>query len=200
MSENNETNEQEVTAKEETAAQAAPQESQASPAETAAPQEAPAAAEQAETASSDKPKAAPKPTTAAPKIAKGGKDAKMYTGRRKTSISRVKLTKGEGEFVVNRKPVDKFFSKESDVSKALQPLKLLGIEKDYNILATVKGGGTTGQAEAIRMGLSRSLKEMSDEFHKKLREAGFLTRDSRMVERKKYGLHKARRASQFSKR
>ncbi len=168
-------------------------------AEAAVASDTEASSENADAAKTEKPKAAPQAAKKKAASEKKGNE-KLHTGRRKKSISRVKITKGQGSITVNKKPVEQFFSKSSDVNKVIQPLKLLGIEKEYDVLATVKGGGTTGQAEAIRMGLARSLKEFNEEFHKKLREAGYLTRDSRMVERKKYGLHKARRATQFSKR
>jgi len=150
-----------------------------------------------------KPKATIKPK-AKPVAQASGEDQKkvreLFTGRRKVSISRAKLLKGSGKITVNKKPIEEYFSKKGDVYKVFQPLILVGVGKDFDVFANVKGGGSTGQAEAVRLSISRALKEMDIEYHKKLREAGMLTRDSRMVERKKYGLHKARRASQFSKR
>ena len=160
-------------------------------------QEAAPVAEAAPAQEGAAPEAAAKP---APQKASKASGAKLYTGRRKLSISRVKLIQGSGKVFVNKKPVDQFFSKKGDINKVLQPLNLLGVEAQFDVHANVKGGGTSGQAEAVRLGISRGLKLLDDAYHKKLREAGFLTRDSRMVERKKYGLHKARRATQFSKR
>jgi small subunit ribosomal protein S9 len=124
----------------------------------------------------------------------------MFTGRRKESVSRAKLVKGKGEVTINGKPLNEYFKRSVDQYKVRQPLVLLGLEKEFDIFANVYGGGTTGQSEAIRLSVSRSLDKMSPDHHKKLKEYSLLTRDSRMVERKKYGLHKARRASQFSKR
>jgi len=124
----------------------------------------------------------------------------MFTGRRKESVSRTKLVKGTGEVTINGKKLTEYFKRSVDQYKVKQPLVLLGLEKDFDIHANVYGGGTTGQSEAIRLSISRSLQKINPEYHKKLKEYSLLTRDSRMVERKKYGLHKARRASQFSKR
>jgi len=124
----------------------------------------------------------------------------LKIGRRKVAISRTKMVKGSGVITINKKPLEQYFTKNTDQNKIKQPLIILGLEKEYDIHANVRGGGSTGQAEAVRMAVARCLKEVSPEYQKKMREAGFLTRDSRMVERKKYGLHKARRASQFSKR
>lgn len=180
----------EETVNENTQEETAPQEAAPAP----APQEASAGE-----AAAPAPEAKPAPEAAAKKSKKAA-TAELHTGRRKVSISRVKLIQGSGKVFVNKKPVDVFFSKKGDVNKVLQPLNLLGVEAQFDIHANVKGGGTSGQAEAVRLGISRGLKKLDEAYHRKLREAGFLTRDSRMVERKKYGLHKARRASQFSKR
>ncbi|MES0490831.1 MAG: 30S ribosomal protein S9 [Leptospirales bacterium] len=135
-----------------------------------------------------------------PKTSSEKRVGEIFTGRRKNAVARVKMVKGSGIITVNKKPLEEFFKKPADVRKVRQPLELTGFTKTYDIKINVHGGGNTGQAEAARMGISRSLDEASPEHHKQLRDAGFLTRDSRMVERKKYGLHKARRASQFSKR
>jgi|GEM_PF-328427 len=124
----------------------------------------------------------------------------MFTGRRKESVSRAKLVKGKGEITINGKALNEYFKRSVDQFKVRQPLVLLGLDKEFDVFANVHGGGTTGQAEAIRLSISRSLDKMNPDHHKKLKEQSLLTRDSRMVERKKYGLHKARRASQFSKR
>jgi small subunit ribosomal protein S9 len=134
------------------------------------------------------------------KSAKKGATAKIAVGRRKEAVSRVRLVKGTGEITINGKPVNVYFSRDVDRNKVRQPLTLLGVDKTTDVFVNVYGGGTTGQSEAIRLGISRLLHDQSADFHKKLKDQGYLTRDSRMVERKKYGLHKARRASQFSKR
>lgn len=122
------------------------------------------------------------------------------TGRRKTSAARVYLTKGSGQITVNDKPVEEFFGRETGQMLVRQPLERLELEDTFDIRATVSGGGISGQAGAIRLGLSRALLEYDEELRKPLRLAGFLTRDARAVERKKIGLHKARKATQYSKR
>jgi small subunit ribosomal protein S9 len=129
--------------------------------------------------------------------------ANRYTeaiGRRKTAIARVRLTSGEGKVVVNGQDPKKYFPLERLVAAALAPLRDLKIEKTYDITAKVSGGGIRAQAEAIRLGISRAIIELNPEWKKILRVSGFLTRDSRMVERKKYGLRKARRRPQWAKR
>jgi small subunit ribosomal protein S9 len=120
-------------------------------------------------------------------------------GRRKTSTSRVRIFEGEDGFMVNQKPVNEYFKIERFRETALAPLKLLKI-KNIFVSAKVLGGGIMAQAEAIRHGLSRALVKYNADFKKILKNAGFLTRDPRMVERKKYGLKKARRAPQWQKR
>ena len=126
------------------------------------------------------------------------------TGRRKTSSARVFLKDGTGVFKIKKNSkkcdLDKYFVKPEQIHSVLAPLKLLNLSKSFDILATVKGGGFTGQAEALRHGLSRALLQVSAEYRLELKKKGFLTRDSRMVERKKYGHHKARKSTQFSKR
>jgi small subunit ribosomal protein S9 len=122
------------------------------------------------------------------------------TGRRKTSAARVFLRPGTGNITVNGKTLDLFFGRETARMIVRQPLELLKITDKFDILVTVEGGGTTGQAGAIRLGISRALTEYDDGLKSSLRKAGFMTRDAREVERKKVGLHKARRATQFSKR
>lgn len=122
------------------------------------------------------------------------------TGRRKTSAARVFLRPGTGNITVNGKTLDTFFGRETARMIVRQPLELLKITDKFDILVTVEGGGTTGQAGAIRLGISRALTEYDDSLKSSLRKAGFMTRDAREVERKKVGLHKARRATQFSKR
>ena len=120
-------------------------------------------------------------------------------GRRKTATARVRLYEGRGESLINDKPINQHFTIERFQKTVLDPIKLLKIKNIY-FTAKVKGGGIMAQAEAIRHGLSRALVKFNESFKKLLREAGFLTRDPRMVERKKYGLKKARRAPQWQKR
>ena len=122
------------------------------------------------------------------------------TGRRKTSTARVFLKPGKGEITVNDRPLDRFFGRETARMIVRQPLQLMNLSEQLDVEVTVSGGGTTGQAGAIRHGLTRALMEYDGTFRPKLRKAGFVTRDAREVERKKVGLRKARRATQFSKR
>ncbi len=122
------------------------------------------------------------------------------TGRRKTSAARVFLRPGTGNIVVNGKPLDQFFGRETARMIVRQPLELTQTTNKFDVLVTVEGGGTTGQAGAIRLGVARALTEYDENLKSPLRKAGFMTRDAREVERKKVGLHKARRATQFSKR
>ena len=122
------------------------------------------------------------------------------TGRRKSSTARVFLKKGSGQIMVNDRPLDEFFGRETARMIVRQPLEKLDLVDNFDIKATVVGGGISGQAGAIRLGLSRALLEYDEELRSKLRAAGFLTRDAREVERKKVGLHKARKATQYSKR
>lgn len=122
------------------------------------------------------------------------------TGRRKTSTARVFLSAGSGNIVVNGKPLDQYFGRETSVMVVRQPLELLDAANKYDIYVTVKGGGINGQAGAIRHGITRALIESDDSLKPALREAGFVTRDAREVERKKLGLRKARKRPQFSKR
>ncbi len=125
-------------------------------------------------------------------------------GRRKSSVARVYFSPSAGsksEFIVNKMPVDKYFSGRGDLVKtAKSPLGFLGYEKPCIIKVNVNGGGNKGQAESIKLGLSRALSQMDEETRKKLRASGFLTRDSRVVERKKPGRRKARKKEQYSKR
>lgn len=121
------------------------------------------------------------------------------TGRRKTSVARVWLTQGSGKVMVNKREVNNYFS-EMQILHALAPLRTLATEGDFDIWCTVKGGGISGQAGALRHGLARALVVANEEYRKPLRNGGFLTRDSRMVERKKYGQPGARKRFQFSKR
>ena len=122
------------------------------------------------------------------------------TGRRKSSTARVFLRKGSGSIVVNGKPLDQFFGRETSRMIVRQPLELTKSTDKFDVLVTVEGGGNTGQAGAIRLGIARALVEYDESLKGELRKAGFMTRDAREVERKKVGLHKARRATQFSKR
>ena len=122
------------------------------------------------------------------------------TGRRKSSTARVFLRKGNGNITVNGRPLDEFFGRETARMIVRQPLELTQSTDKFDIVVTAAGGGTTGQAGAIRLGIARALVEYDESLKSDLRKAGFMTRDAREVERKKVGLHKARRASQFSKR
>jgi len=122
------------------------------------------------------------------------------TGRRKSSTARVFLTKGKGEITVNDRPLDEFFGRETARMIVRQPLEKIDMAENFDIRATVTGGGISGQAGAIRLGLTRALIEYDEELRKPLRKAGYVTRDAREVERKKVGLHKARKATQYSKR
>ena len=122
------------------------------------------------------------------------------TGRRKTSTARVFLSPGNGDITVNNRPLDLFFGRKTAQMIVRQPLQLTGLGEKFNVKVTVKGGGTTGQAGAIRHGLTRALMQYDESLRPPLRKAGFVTRDAREVERKKVGLRKARRAKQFSKR
>ena len=122
------------------------------------------------------------------------------TGRRKSSVARVRLIPGKGNITVNKKPLDDYFGMEIVKREVKRPFEIAGVEGKFDVIATVKGGGFTGQAGALRHGISRALCTVDGELRPALKSAGFLTRDPRMKERKKYGLKKARRASQFSKR
>lgn len=122
------------------------------------------------------------------------------TGRRKTAVARVRLKPGEGQIVVNRQPLDEYFGRPTLRMVIAQPLKLTGVEGKYDVFASVRGGGSTGQAEAIRHGISRALLVVDEALRSPLRKAGLLTRDPRVKERKKYGQRGARARFQFSKR
>ena len=121
-------------------------------------------------------------------------------GRRKTSVARVYLRPGTGKITVNKRPVDEFFTIDRRRNEVKQALELVGAADRYDVFVNVTGGGETGQAGAIMMGIARALIKAEPETQPDLRRNGMLTRDSRMVERKKYGLRKARRGCQFSKR
>lgn len=122
------------------------------------------------------------------------------TGRRKNAIARVRLVPGEGKLVVNTRPLEEYFGKKTLEMIVKQPLNLTNTLGQYDILAKVEGGGTSGQAGAMRLGIARALLKADPNLRPALKKAGFLTRDPRMKERKKYGLKSARRAPQFSKR
>ena len=128
-------------------------------------------------------------------------EAQLYgTGRRKSSTARVFMKAGAGSITVNNRPLDQFFGRQTARMIVRQPLELMNLEDKFDITVTVKGGGTTGQAGAIRHGLTRALMQYDEALRPALRKAGFVTRDSREVECKKVGLRKARRATQYSKR
>ncbi len=122
------------------------------------------------------------------------------TGRRKSSTARVFLKKGSGEVTVNARPLDQYFGRPTARMIVRQALEAVELGNQFDVNCTVKGGGTTGQAGAIRHGITRAIIKHSEELRSPLRRAGFVTRDAREVERKKVGLRKARRATQFSKR
>jgi small subunit ribosomal protein S9 len=122
------------------------------------------------------------------------------TGRRKSSVARVWLQQGEGKVQVNDRPVDEFFTHPTLKMLLMQPLKIVGQEGKYDVLASVSGGGSTGQAGAVRLGIARALVRLDDAMRTALKKAGLLTRDPRVKERKKYGQKGARARFQFSKR
>jgi len=122
------------------------------------------------------------------------------TGRRKTSTARVFMKSGSGNITVNGKSLEDYFGRETARMVVRQPLEKVEMLKNFDIMATVKGGGGTGQSGAIRHGITRALMVYDEELRPELRKAGYVTRDSRKVERKKVGLHKARKATQYSKR
>ncbi len=122
------------------------------------------------------------------------------TGRRKSSTARVFIKPGSGAIEVNGRPLDEYFGRETSRMVVRQPLETVDATEKFDIRVTVNGGGNTGQAGAIRHGITRALMAYDEELRRPLRQAGFVTRDAREVERKKVGLHKARRATQFSKR
>jgi small subunit ribosomal protein S9 len=124
----------------------------------------------------------------------------IYIGRRKTSVARVILRNGNGKITVNGNEFEKAFPQLLSREDILNPFKVTETMGNYDVLVNVKGGGTTGQAQAIRLGIARALSEMNPDFRPALKKEGFLTRDPRMVERKKYGRPKARKRFQFSKR
>ena len=126
---------------------------------------------------------------------------KFYgTGRRKSSVARVYVKPGKGNITINKRDIDSYFGLDTLKMMVRQPLTVTDTDGKYDVIVTVRGGGTTGQAGAIRHGLARALTHVDEEFRPILKKEGLLTRDSRMKERKKYGLKAARRAPQFSKR
>ncbi|MCG8380112.1 MAG: 30S ribosomal protein S9 [Proteobacteria bacterium] len=127
-------------------------------------------------------------------------DVYYSTGRRKSSSARVYLKKGSGEITVNNRTLKQYFGRETGQMVVRQPLETLNMSDHFDINVTVKGGGITGQAGAIRHGITRALIEYDESLRKPLRQAGFVTRDAREVERKKIGLHKSRKRPQYSKR
>lgn len=125
----------------------------------------------------------------------------LGTGRRKSAVARVRLVPGSGQLIINGKPGDLYLQfNPGYLSAAKAPLETLGLENEYDILVNVNGGGLTGQADSIRLGVARALCQLDPENRKPLKVEGYLTRDPRAKERKKYGLHKARKAPQYSKR
>ncbi len=122
------------------------------------------------------------------------------TGRRKESVARVRFHNGSGQVTLNGKPLEAYFPTMATRMRVMEPLSMTQTQGRYDIDATLDGGGTTGQADALRLGISRGLVELEPELRDQLKKAGMLTRDSRIVESKKYGLRKARRAPQYTKR
>ncbi len=143
------------------------------------------------------------PVVAPAQPAKKGPDKGGFywgTGRRKCSVARVRIKPGDGKFVVNDKELDDYFRRDQDRLSVVGPLKAVQAEKQFDIFVNVNGGGTTGQAGASVLGIARALRNYDENYLPSLRDGGFLTRDPRMVERKKPGQKKARRRFQFSKR
>jgi small subunit ribosomal protein S9 len=124
----------------------------------------------------------------------------LGTGRRKTSTARVSLKPGKGSIVVNNRTLDEYFGRETSRMIVRQPFAAIDMENKFDVIVNVDGGGPSGQAGAIRHGITRALMKYDEALRKTLRKAGYVTRDARAVERKKYGLHKARKRPQYSKR
>jgi small subunit ribosomal protein S9 len=124
----------------------------------------------------------------------------LQTGRRKEAVARVRVTPGSGAFAINGRPIDDYFPTRVHRMVAQAPLRLIGREKDFDVFATIRGGGVAGQAGAVRLGVARALIELQPELRAQLKAEGYLTRDAREKERRKYGLKKARKAPQYSKR
>ena len=128
------------------------------------------------------------------------KEVYYATGRRKTSVARVYMTKGKGVFTVNKKPMEEYFGRETSSMIVNQPLNIVEMQNKFDFNIMVKGGGDTGQAGAIRLGVTRALMAYDEDTRSDLRKAGLVTRDARIVERKKVGKKKARKSEQYSKR
>jgi len=143
-------------------------------------------------------KKAPKPAKKKTAADKGG--YWWGLGRRKSSVARVRIKPGSGKLIINKKELNDFFSGEKDRKSVVSPLKAVDAERSFDIFVNVNGGGTTGQSEAILLGVARALKNFNESYFQPLRDGGYLTRDSREVERKKPGQRGARRRFQFSKR
>lgn len=126
--------------------------------------------------------------------------AKISTGRRKEAVARIRLVPGTGEFAINGRNLEDYFPTRVHRMVAQSPLRLAGREKDFDVVATIKGGGISGQAGAVRLGIARALIDLDPELRAQMKAEGFLTRDAREKERRKYGLKKARKAPQYSKR
>ncbi|MBL3284929.1 30S ribosomal protein S9 [Rickettsiales endosymbiont of Paramecium tredecaurelia] len=133
-------------------------------------------------------------------LAIGKNNTSYATGKRKTSIARVWLWPGSGKFVINKQSADQYFSATSCFAKFVRPLVVTKTMGQYDVYCTVQGGGVSGQVGAILHGIAKALNKSCPDYHSALKRAGFLTRDARVVERKKYGLRKARKRPQFSKR
>lgn len=127
-------------------------------------------------------------------------DAKIFTGRRKSAVARARVTRGSGQFSLNGRPLEDYFRTEKLRSHVIEPFEKLEQTGQWDVTARIHGGGTTGQAGALRLAIARALVDWDADWRPALKSAGLLTRDARKVERKKYGLKKARRAPQFSKR
>lgn len=125
---------------------------------------------------------------------------KLFTGRRKEAVARVRLVPGSGGFAINGRSLEEYFPTRVHRMVAQSPLRVVGREKDYDVVASIEGGGMAGQAGAMRLGISRALIELDPDLRAQLKSEGYLSRDAREKERRKYGLKKARKAPQFSKR
>ncbi len=147
--------------------------------------------------------AEPAATESTPALAPATDAPKTYiwgTGRRKTAVARVRIRSGSGKVIINKRPVEEYFKSDRDRQAALSPLATVQMTGNYDVWANVNGGGPTGQADAVMLGLARALMKAAPETTEALREKGLLTRDARMKERKKYGQKGARKRFQFSKR
>lgn len=141
-----------------------------------------------------------KPTDEKAQVRRVRKNTDQFVGRRKTSVARVALKAGSGKITINNRDLNEYFPRADLRAAVLEPFMVTEKAGQFDVKATVYGGGIQGQAQAICLGIARSIDQNDSTAHSKLKAAGLLTRDPRMVERKKYGLHKARRATQFSKR